>query len=1557
MSFSRVFLLSVLSMSGLLVRAGQVVRLFPSDSDDIAAVKRAMPVRGRGTQSLQKETVGGTENTFIRLAAAPGTKMVQMMTNLRPNRSVGGVKTFFSAQVRGTGEFDVVAVSQLNGSTGGAVSAAKMKLTAQWKPVTAVLDFKDKIPDQILLWVRAFGENSCLDIRDIRFELRCDENVSMEVPDSCLVVPAAKPLPELNLPVKGKVDSVNVVRIGPDGKRKNFTVKNIGGKVTIPHVQAQPGVYHFAVGAAGCSFPFKMFALPERDYAAYCQAAGKLKFDRPLNILVLGDSLSDFRRGNNWTDLLQTMLKARRKESRIFNYACRGDTVNHVLKRLQGRRDVFSSDHYAGIQDYQYDLVLVFLGQNDTVARRNSNFTKPQIEIGKEEEYYRQMLSALKNVTQAPVVIFSAVSTPQEVCAANAARYGYRFGVPALVENYNRLVLRICEENQYTYWDIYTPLNRLENKGAYFQKDGVHFNDRGNFFAGLFAAGKLAELPASVWKRSAEQPQWRVDHPAKGLWILRNESSVWKGINAKGVVSQAGPELVVRKVFDLTKLPQEALDQADTVYLRMFLGILDYSICKPGKPNGLTEKLFIRINGETFVYSTGDPRFPTTSDSRKKRRQEWCDIPIPAKFIRNCDRLTVEFGKVMRGDDYLYPGFDGDRPASASFVSYNAGKTWSRIWQKAPLGELMMRLVIAAPRKEFSAVYLPENGKKDDPGKALIYVENRPEVIRMELNTPAMDFSRPVKVEIDYQGEAAPELAMMFSTGEGEVKQQTQVLPGKVRCDISRKGEPYGISIDRKNSRIGKVSITYSPALEIAKPVNMAPKISRPAGKRIPGTSGVKLADGRATLSTPALEMVFNVKGNLALERIIARDIGRQIIRFPGQSAIFKIKKDGRIYSAADASDVKAEKTADGIRIAFRLPAAGADGVLTLRIQENDICWQLCLTCGPKAGNFIVAFPHVDGLVLSDDPDHDYYCFPSFSGIIADCNTVLRAVYGANNAWWQMVDLFSPALGGGFAMRIDDSAGIYKAFNLRKGSEAAFQHKKLYPHRPGKHNENIMFPACLELRNGIGLAVDYQRRKLAAGEKLTLPAAVFSSHPGSWKTPMKEYAAWAHKVWKFRPHNGRIQKLWNLHAGWGIGSPLWKDGKYHERYVSPNTSFLELICYWTVSSLGPWDTPIDRLETLGPRAVRSRAGHFGYWVDPATGKEVYAYNRGDYDGYNPQWGGLPALRAHIEKLHRYGKTVIFYTDPIIVCPNTKLGKSKGIPWGVINPDWKDPFSCRKNPKDLLAQGYAFHYYSYCMCLNNPEYIKWVAENMARLIRETGIDGIRLDEFGHGGYICLSRKHRHLFPGDGENVWLRAIKCTVEAIRKETDKFNKDVILMGEYQGTDFTSAAFDGALCYDIRQNTSQLRPIGVNLFRFYFPECKLFELDETNKNSLKDVWLFNAMGVYNSSLYPPAYHDVLKKYTPAFNGKIEPLVDTLAEYVYANRFEAPDGSVVVHTLFNRTGHTVDAPVLEVNPAGTRFFDAFTGRELTPVKLKNGKYGIRVKIGRDKVFVLAEHRK
>jgi hypothetical protein len=374
---------------------------------------------------------------------------------------------------------------------------------------------------------------------------------------------------------------------------------------------------------------------------------------------------------------------------------------------------------------------------------------------------------------------------------------------------------------------------------------------------------------------------------------------------------------------------------------------------------------------------------------------------------------------------------------------------------------------------------------------------------------------------------------------------------------------------------------------------------------------------------------------------------------------------------------------------------------------------------------------------------------------------------------------------------------------------------------------------------------------------------------------------------------------------------------------------------------------MDRLQEELGEAFYSR--YKAYWVkEPASGKLMYPLNRGDYDGYMPQWGGLPALREHIERVRRAGILPMFYTDPILACANTKLGSQSGPTYGIMNPLWTDAYNTGKTPP-----GYVGSYGGYNMCLDTEWYPAWLAEQIARVCRETGIDGLRLDEYGHRGYVCRSDKHEHVFAEPGHNAWLQALSKNVRQIHAAMDQVRPGLVLTTDFPGHDQMAAALEGAIVYDVRR-VGPVRPTPVNLFRFYFPHCKVFEIDRPSRPEGRAWMLFSAVGAF-SAFYSDAQHAMLKENTDAFERlDNEPLVPTLVRRVYANRFGSENNRIF--TIHNATGRTVDEPILAVDAdPNVHFVNLLSGQKLTPVDTAGGK-AIRLKMKRDETLVIAAEK-
>jgi hypothetical protein len=280
---------------------------------------------------------------------------------------------------------------------------------------------------------------------------------------------------------------------------------------------------------------------------------------------------------------------------------------------------------------------------------------------------------------------------------------------------------------------------------------------------------------------------------------------------------------------------------------------------------------------------------------------------------------------------------------------------------------------------------------------------------------------------------------------------------------------------------------------------------------------------------------------------------------------------------------------------------------------------------------------------------------------------------------------------------------------------------------------------------------------------------------------------------------------------------------------------------------------------------------------------------------------------------------------------SKIGQQKGKEWGVV----------------LESGEYSKAYEVWNPCHDNPECRKWVADTMERVMRETGADGIRLDEYGHRGFVCYSDQHRHTYAERGITQWQKATTEATRMVRERMDKVSPGSVLTTEHPGYDYMMQYLEGCITYDLTVQATELRPLEVNLQRFYFPECKAYELDHRGADPQHKKRLWNGVASFGS-YYPANMHRILRENADAFGSRdCEALIPTLTPRLYANRFGR--GEKVIYTLHNALGHTFEGPALAIDvPDGSHVLDLFACKECAV-----GDGSLSVYLPRDDVACIA----
>ncbi|HOS92724.1 MAG TPA: DUF6259 domain-containing protein, partial [Armatimonadota bacterium] len=880
-----------------------------------------------------------------------------------------------------------------------------------------------------------------------------------------------------------------------------------------------------------------------------------------------------------------------------------------------------------------------------------------------------------------------------------------------------------------------------------------------------------------------------------------------------------------------------------------------------------------------------------------------------------------------KNDDYLYLSIDHTERRGNSAVSFD-GQSWTQDALTIPggNGEYMVRLHLLTEPMVVAATWRPGQAQPlEDTSGLLLYAgaigaDAQPGGLRlragqcaqMEWEPDALDRLAQAVVRVQAVGKYS--LSWLDRSGKS-VGAVACSGPGELTGAAERAECYSGVRITAADGpvTVREVSLSAERSIRpLPRRVNMRPDIALPRAiphRRVPvcvvSRTSIRLANS-------GLRCRFDVGERLRLGSLYNEHTAFEMLRDPAQAHLFLVEVDGKRYAGnRDFRCARLEKRGrDGFAATLELDEPRLSATLTGRMDDEGLRLGLVLSnAGGRPVDFKLAFPFVAGLAASERLADDYYFFPWGGGIIADTPAVIRRGYGNHEALFQMMDLFSPARGGGLYVRADDAEGWHKGLALRK-------HVLGHPEENHEANSTptareYTWARPFEPAEGFGVAYEYLRRTRQPGDRFMPAEAVLAAHPGDWHTAMAAYAAWAHRVWRFRPFPSRLAPINNMIAAGWDGDFLFRDGQYRTDFIHANTDCIELMSWWDWSPLGPWRTPFDQLsKVLSPEAIRDWEPYFV--KDPVTGQTMWNNQPGDYDGYNERFGGLPAFRAAIETYRQRGALVTLYTDPLRLDDGSKMGQRHGKEWTVIAPNGDE----------------VRNYDVWTPCHDVPDYRKWVADTMERVMRETGADGIRLDEYGHAGWACFSAAHAHTFQERGVSQWLKEIADTTRQVREAMDRVDRTTVLTIEHPGYDYLWQYIDGCLTYDLTVQSCPLRPVEVNLQRFYFPECKVFELDHQGVDPQDKRKFFSATGSFGRYYPPPMYAALRDNQSVYQTGKAEALVPTLVRYVYANRF-SDDRKTIVH-LFNGSGHTVSGPLIELSLAGDQHvFDLLRGREVT----------------------------
>lgn len=488
------------------------------------------------------------------------------------------------------------------------------------------------------------------------------------------------------------------------------------------------------------------------------------------------------------------------------------------------------------------------------------------------------------------------------------------------------------------------------------------------------------------------------------------------------------------------------------------------------------------------------------------------------------------------------------------------------------------------------------------------------------------------------------------------------------------------------------------------------------------------------------------------------------------------------------------------------------------------------------------------------------YCFPVRSARIGTENVSDRAFY-SGIAPLQFFAADHPRRGS-LHLVIEDTSNSQKLFGLDKDDEV------------------------------LRLFAEHETRSLAPGEQWTLPPVLLGVSVGTWHSGLLAYRKWL-ATWYVpdAPRMDDFRSVFNFRVFYPHHAPpLGSD------VIDPES--------------GKWKIPeaVGRDKELfgGVDFVHL----YGWAATPERGRV------GDYQPWE-HIGGLAGFRDQLDTLHSNGIPTGLYLEGYLASPESKVAQRFGEAWGMRDAEGKSI--------DAWGGGYT------TMCAHHPGWQDYLAETSARLARETGARGIYLDQFGFlTQYRCHHPEHAE-FHRDGAHM----LAGEREILRKVRAAVGPGHLIYTEEIPTDVMTRHLDGAYTAALRIALDRGDGPPIHLTRFALPEFKTIQLFSEEGLGYRlaaiKATFFNGEALYlagDASLFSPAClalirksHAILKSQSKAFTTlEPEPLVETLAPGILANRF--PTDSGCVWTFLNIGGEDHHGPVLRVsNRSEDRYFD------------------------------------
>lgn len=340
------------------------------------------------------------------------------------------------------------------------------------------------------------SKGDLLSVESMSISIKRDEKIELKAMTKLQIVGPDMPLLPVLFHTNLASSEINISQINISGVNDKIVWSELAQTDSIGNIVISPknqgtGVSELAIAKSGNSSI--SYFITEDNTTIFEQSdklAKQVKINLPTKILILGDSLSDFFRGYNYVDRLEFWLnKYNPNMVSITNAGIGGDHVMRVHDRLYAligkAKPTYKQSYYDNIFKEKYDYVFIFLGQNDTVTKKSTNFLIPLTEPKVQYDGLKNIINFIRiHSPYAKIVLISPVPCCTE--DINRARiqsnpegdFGI-YGKKEFIDEYDRINRQFCSQLNLDYVDILHPMRVVEDQKSLYIKDGVHLSPAG----------------------------------------------------------------------------------------------------------------------------------------------------------------------------------------------------------------------------------------------------------------------------------------------------------------------------------------------------------------------------------------------------------------------------------------------------------------------------------------------------------------------------------------------------------------------------------------------------------------------------------------------------------------------------------------------------------------------------------------------------------------------------------------------------------------------------------------------------------------------------------------------------------------------------------------------------------------------------------------------------------------------------------------------------------------------------------------------------------------------